>query len=994
MARLPSVTSAIPRDLQQFVQRVREALDGSGPDSVVTARQLIASGIASAGSGGGIVSPTPGVIDTPRAPRNVSAAGALATIIVSWDSANYSGHAYAEIWAASRTDAQAAATPPENPVIGQAQLVGMTAGNNFSHNIGAGAQRWYWVRFVNRNGVAGPYNLTDGTFGQTSQDPEYMLEVLTDAVTSSQLASTLLANINTTFSQASAPSQKADGSALVAGDLWYDTDDGNKLYRYDGTQWVNAQDGGIAQAITAAGGAQGTADGKITTYYQDASPSNSQGTLSEGDLWVDTDDGNNLYRWDSTGGANGTGAWIDIQDTGIGTAIQDASDAQSTADKKTITFFQDDAPTTTDEPELGEGDLWVDTNDDNKLYRYQYVTVDGQEELDWVTVRDAGIQSALDNAATAQSTADGKILTFYQDDAPTTNDNADLGLGDIWFDTNDGRKMYRYQVTGQDGNGNDVYEWVAIPDAAIAQAIQDAADAQSTADGKITSYYQDDAPTNANGELSEGDLWTDTNDNDATYRWDDDGGQNATGEWVRIGLVSFTDVNTAITDQVGYCELSIVSGSTTTKSVSTANTTQTLCQAAQADPNKPSNYTYAWKSDGAIASELKTVTSSVAGNTATIQEQTSSIDGLEAQYTVKIDNNGHVSGFGLASELVDGEFVSDFMIAADRFSVIDSSAPGGAITGSYTGAPTSRRYLQIPSTMYDNYTYTAGDTLTIRGMGGYNNTYEILGKGNFISPAIGKALIVSYRSEETPYTYLPSLSVTAMAQQYPAANGAINTDKQAPFIIATGSTQINGVTVPAGTYINSAMIADATIKNAQINDLTADKITASLLNTVDFYGNTIAGSTIYLGGMITYTTDSDGNNIGIDSVADAQATLSSTGANFATAAFVINDGTTNYTPFQVVGGVAYLNNALIQNSTLSFAKVADDIQSSDYKSAVETGGPAGWKIAKGGEMEMTNATFRGTLDIDAGSGSRLTINDEKIEVFDGSSLRVRIGKLN
>ena len=80
---------------------------------------------------------------------------------------------------------------------------------------------------------------------------------------------------------------------------------------------------------------------------------------------------------------------------------------------------------------------------------------------------------------------------------------------------------------------------------------------------------------------------------------------------------------------------------------------------------------------------------------------------------------------------------------------------------------------------------------------------------------------------------------------------------------------------------------------------------------------------------------------------------------------------------------------MIKDSTLSFAKVADDIESSDY-----TAGSAGWKIAKGGAMEMNNATFRGTFDIDAGSGSRLKIDDEKIEVYDGSSLRVRIGKLN
>ncbi len=32
------------------------------------------------------------------------------------------------------------------------------------------------------------------------------------------------------------------------GDLWHDTDDGNHLYRWDGTAWVDAQDGGIGAA--------------------------------------------------------------------------------------------------------------------------------------------------------------------------------------------------------------------------------------------------------------------------------------------------------------------------------------------------------------------------------------------------------------------------------------------------------------------------------------------------------------------------------------------------------------------------------------------------------------------------------------------------------------------------------------------------------------------------------------------------------------------------
>jgi hypothetical protein len=51
----------------------------------------------------------------------------------------------------------------------------------------------------------------------------------------------------TTYAQASQPA-----SGMVAGDLWYDTDDGNKPYRYSGSAWVAIQDGSIAIAATTA----------------------------------------------------------------------------------------------------------------------------------------------------------------------------------------------------------------------------------------------------------------------------------------------------------------------------------------------------------------------------------------------------------------------------------------------------------------------------------------------------------------------------------------------------------------------------------------------------------------------------------------------------------------------------------------------------------------------------------------------------------------------
>ncbi len=90
------------------------------------------------------------------------------------------------------------------------------------------------------------------------------------------------------------------------GDLWFDTDDNKKLYRHNGTTFVATDDSRIAQAVTAAAGAQATADGKVTTFYQNDPPT-AEGI---GDLWIDTNDGNKLYRW------NGA-SWISVQDEAV-----------------------------------------------------------------------------------------------------------------------------------------------------------------------------------------------------------------------------------------------------------------------------------------------------------------------------------------------------------------------------------------------------------------------------------------------------------------------------------------------------------------------------------------------------------------------------------------------------------------------------------------------------------------------------------------------------
>ena len=61
-----------------------------------------------------------------------------------------------------------------------------------------------------------------------------------------------------TYAQDSAPTAEA------VGDLWMDTDNGDALYRWDGKDWVNVQDGSIAEAKKAADEAMQTAKDAAT----------------------------------------------------------------------------------------------------------------------------------------------------------------------------------------------------------------------------------------------------------------------------------------------------------------------------------------------------------------------------------------------------------------------------------------------------------------------------------------------------------------------------------------------------------------------------------------------------------------------------------------------------------------------------------------------------------------------------------------------------------
>ena len=108
--------------------------------------------------------------------------------------------------------------------------------------------------------------------------------------------------------------QETEPVAKHIGDLWFVTGENQtyiqgKLYRYDGINWNILDDPAITEAFTEANEARIVADGKIQSFYAKEEPYENCGA---GDLWIDINDNNKLYRY------NGTN-WIAVYDTRIDT---------------------------------------------------------------------------------------------------------------------------------------------------------------------------------------------------------------------------------------------------------------------------------------------------------------------------------------------------------------------------------------------------------------------------------------------------------------------------------------------------------------------------------------------------------------------------------------------------------------------------------------------------------------------------------------------------
>jgi hypothetical protein len=153
-------------------------------------------------------------------------------------------------------------------------------------------------------------------------------------------------------------------------------------------------------------------------YYQDDAPTDPPNDLKEGDIWFDTNDGNEQYYY------NGT-AWVSVQDTAIAAAASAATAAQTTADGKNRVFRVGTTPTAT-----AVGDIWFNTSSDNAISRWDGST--------WVL-------SALGTNALANFSAN-KITSGSIDASVVTVSN--LNAGNISTGTLNADRIAAASITG------------------------------------------------------------------------------------------------------------------------------------------------------------------------------------------------------------------------------------------------------------------------------------------------------------------------------------------------------------------------------------------------------------------------------------------------------------------------------------------------------------------------------------------------------------------
>ena len=634
----------------------------------------------------------------PPAPTDLATVGALASIQLSWAATNNSNIAKVEIWRAL-TNSLAAADP-----------VGSTAGlaRTFADNIGAAGAFYYWIRYISKANVIGPFNSTAGTLGAAGTDADHLLALLTDRVSESQLFGSLRDRIAlvdtpgtglvdkvgalvTTYGDTAASASSAAAAAQSAADA-VAAKAAAMLAAGDSTGAATAADNYRLQAQSANVAAGNSAGAALTSENNAASYSESAGTAAA------ASNASKIAADAASGAAQGSAtSAVTARDT----AVSKASEASTSASAASTSA-------TTASTKAGEASSSATSAATSAS------GASGAANSASTSANNAA--TSRDNASGSASAASGSASTAstHASNAGTSASAANTArvASESARDASAGSASAASTSASTAGTH-------ASNAGTSASAASGSANTASTKAGESSSSATS-AATSASGASGSANSASTSAGNAATSRDNASGSASAAagsastaGTHASNAGTSASAANTALVSAESARDASAGSASAASTSASTAGThasnAGTSASAASGSANTAStkagealsyrNSAATSESNAqgyanAAAQDYTAVNARLnnAGGAGVTVEQkltasANSITGLNGQYTVKVDNNGYVSGFGLASTAVNGAPTSAFIILADAFYVVGPSGPapmfsvGGGVVG-------------------------------------------------------------------------------------------------------------------------------------------------------------------------------------------------------------------------------------------------------------------------------------------------------------------------
>ena len=268
----------------------------------------------------------------------------------------------------------------------------------------------------------------------------------------------------------------------------------------------------------------------------------------------------------------------------------------------------------------------------------------------------ATADSAIVQTIQTLQTFSAKI--FVQPTAPTIGVAPDNAVeGDLWYDSDDNNHPYTLLLV------NSALVWTSIRDgnfSVLQSQIQTEQTARIDGDGALATQI-----TNLTSVVASDKAFVlSAIQDEATTRSTADSALATT-------ITNLTStVNTNNTDTLA----ALSQEATTRANADTAisNTVNTLAATVTTNNTNAfaaiqSEATTRATADSALASNITTLTSTVNNNTASIQTVQSTVNGIAAEYSVKLDVNGYVTGYGQYNE---GPGASGFIVLADKFAIV------------------------------------------------------------------------------------------------------------------------------------------------------------------------------------------------------------------------------------------------------------------------------------------------------------------------------------